>query len=484
MKQCCLQRKLNRSSGMIIPIFILVSGFLGCAYFLFVCENIYNIALAFSWLLFTLILAILIEKRNDNLFEPIYLFSVMYITGCFSTWYLIATNFQTNKYVFLTEYEKPFTELFNMCVYYYFVGYVAFVLGYFLIKRNKTTKLMTFTSKNRLTDMHIKMVAFSCLILGFTNFFYNVYHFAGGDLLLYMKNISLRDYEFQTGGTTIAYHFIVSGVYFIEFLYLRNNKKFDSKFYFLLFATIIAIGSVGRIYYTLAVAAVVIVLKYFYSYQKGKEKNVNKKLFFIGILIMIFGIAFFLFRIITNFAVNGLIHESTGSFVKGQIEKIMYYAFDCGYTVNMAIFPKIVDAWNNEIGYLYGESFFTSLNSLFNTHIAVVSNVVRVTWFTGINDGNLPVTIIGDFFINFGLLGIIIGMLVFGMLTKTLYNVIEIKKSYWSILLYGIFIMHFVAIVAKCDFSNFPLFSLVFQSGMIFILKAFGQIKLSMGDKA
>ena len=179
-----------------------------------------------------------------------------------------------------------------------------------------------------------------------------------------------------------------------------------------------------------------------------------------------------------------MIHESTGSFVKGQIEKIMYYAFDCGYTVNMAIFPKIVDAWNNEIGYLYGESFFTSLNSLFNTHIAVVSNVVRVTWFTGINDGNLPVTIIGDFFINFGLLGIIIGMLVFGMLTKTLYNVIEIKKSYWSILLYGIFIMHFVAIVAKCDFSNFPLFSLVFQSGMIFILKAFGQIKLSMGDKA
>ena len=453
--------KSNRTYVMITGIILLFSvSLLGVV----ISGNEYSLALSCSLFLFFSILSFLLLKKRKVLFEPIYLFSGYYITVCLSIWYLVGTHFATNEFINNTQFNSDFVSLFTISCFYYFIGYIFTVLGYRYVKQDKVEIKFELEDKKKISDRVINIVIFVFFLIGLFNFLYNVYLFADGNLLLYLKNISNRSREFAMGGTTIGYIFAETSIYVWFFKMLRNKKYSSITFVICLSISTLMKISVGRIFQTFVFIGVLIGVYYFIEiWERGFIRN--RKYIMIACGILCAGVFFYFLRLASNLSSIGYMEGGIFSTFQSFIGKLGYYAVDRGNMPNVALMPKIIDAWPNDIGFLYGSSFliflFSFLPGQFIPITLAPSVLIKNTWYQHITGGNLPPTGIGEMYANFGPFGIIFGMFLFGVLIAYLYKFMIKSKNYWVLVIGMQISIGFIALYPKGEFSNLSLWMIM-----------------------
>lgn len=443
----------------------IISLFIGILYFS-QSSNEYRGAIFFSILLFSVNISYLCFKKNMCLFEPIVLFSFYYLTVCLSIWYSANTKFSTNVYINNTGFSQNLSTLFGYSSFYYLVGYIFVLLGYHSIKKDSKKIKIEFKKGQFLSNGVLDIIIAIFLLIGISNFIYNVWHFASGNVFTYLSNVSIRKNEFANEGTTLGYRFAYNGMYILLYRFLRSNKKINLFFLSMLFINIVLIASTGRIFQTIVYLSSFIGIHYFMVFSKyGKLKNM--KYLLIGVGVLIFGILFYTLRIISSMNYNNMLEGSVIDSLRLLMKNLGYYAFDRGNVPNVSIMMKIIDSWKEEIGYLYGTSMFSWMFQMapkisgLRGIIVPPSVLIKETWFSHINEGNLPPTGIGEMYANFGPLGPFIGMYLFGLFAKWFYNYTIRKSDYWILVIYIQVTIGFIALYPKGEFDNLSLWSII-----------------------
>jgi oligosaccharide repeat unit polymerase len=84
-----------------------------------------------------------------------------------------------------------------------------------------------------------------------------------------------------------------------------------------------------------------------------------------------------------------------------------------------------------------------------------VSWISKNVWYQGDQGGGgIPPGILGDWYANFGYLGIVLGMFLLGVTFSKIYNYVLRKDSYILLVFYLFFLMKFVFILPKGEFSR------------------------------
>ena len=454
-------------------IFILIS--LVSGMLIFFGASQYNIAMICTSVLFTIIIMQFMYPQTKIFIEPLFLFSLMYLTTCFAMWYILAQNFSDNDFINAVTYDTEIGVLLNKASVCYLVGYVCALIGYRIVPTGNLN-ILKWENRKQLNDGVIKVVLILLFVIAAINFFYNVYIFAGGNIIKYFMSIALRSYEFENGGTTIGYNFAYSGMYFLTFYYLRKKKKVDIWYYFLMIFSTAILASTGRIFQTLAFIGTVISIWYLHSIHDNITKC-NKKAVIFGIVLFCLGLTFYVFRRFSSMASTYQIGASTLQTIKALVMGLADTAFNRGYVVNVSLMPKILDSSISDIGLLHGESFFSSLNvfstGIFNFDFPSTSVLIKQTWFSEVAGGNLPPTAVGEMYMNFGMIGIIGGMFLMGVGMKLVYNCFLRHQNFFATIIYLKICIDFFLVYPKNDFSNFPIMAIaffVFSYGIIWIV--------------
>jgi len=378
---------------------------------------------------------------------------------------MISTEFTTNIYITSTTFSLPTIVLFEKTIFLYLFSYISVVVGYTLVCSNKKYRPILFSKKVILSHYIIYLVVFFGLTLGLLNFLYNVYSFSGGSIKHYMASISVRSYQYaDSGGTALFYNFMYIACYLWFYLICAKKTNTFEVFVFsiIVILSIFIMSSQGRIFLTLAYGLSFIGIKYTLTYMANNKVN-NLKFFLIGFAILLSGLLFYVLRAISSLSENNMLNGTVlyylGEFFT--LDMLGYYAVDKGNIPNPGVVMKMLDSWENDVGFLYGESLITWIYNILPTFMrpehSVPSVLIKETWYSHIQGGNLPPTGPGEMLANFGFYGAFIGMMYFGGLCGVMTNCLKKHNNFWVLSIYILLSLQFFALYPKVEFENLRL---------------------------
>ena len=426
-------------------------------------------------ILFSVLIGYLFFQRDINLFEPFTLFTLYYFTVPLAGLHLHVSNFRDTVFVQQVGFSNDPKYLLNLALIYLVIGYIFTLIGYkTFAKRGRPQVILNDDVSHRFIWLII--IGFS--VLGTVNFIFNIYTYAGGNIFVYFSNLSVRYLEFQEiEGTTLGYLFAYSAAYLWFYIVLKN-KRFSMPFVLFLFLTILMKASSGRVFQTLVYTASFFVIYYLTNIDYSRR---NLTYLLIGGLTGLAGISLYFFRITSSMMYSNMApmgwSETFLSFIDWEV--ILNSAVDKGNIPNIAVFMKIIDSWQSDIGFLYGESLFSWAFQVIPSSIRPIgyqpSVMIKEMWYSHIRGGALPPTGIGEMYANFGIFGPFLGMFFFGAFCAFIYNMLFKFNNYWYLTIYTQISLGFIMIYPKGEFDNFP-FVMVLILLLVFMLIKFSRV--------
>lgn len=417
--------------------------------------NSYQESIFLGLFLNSIIIPTLFVFKKINIYEPVFWFSIYYSVLIFSAFILLDSQFTASTFIVNTNfYTSNILELFSITLWTVLFAYLSFITGYYLIVNKKTNINITLNEPNT-SFILLKIFAYIFMSIGISNFVYNLYIMTGFNIIDYFGYIHYYSgHLVEHGVTIIGYNFLYPGIFFLYYLHI--NKKINKYIFylnFLIFLTIIL--SLGRV---TGFAMTVMVFYILSLYSKGVF-NINKRQIILLFLSIIVIFTLFFLRMYSDFErVYGVEFDE---FITVIVPNIGYILIGEGNLPNISIVMKIIDSWEQDIGYLYGGSIFVGLTAFLPSSISVelvrnntTSWIGKHTWYEHIHGGSLPPTIVGDLFANFGFLGVLIGMFLLGYLFAKVYNLMHHNKSIFIFIFYLYFLIFFAFILPKGEFSR------------------------------
>ncbi len=466
LKTVCAVIK-NKKKSKIIIYNAMVS--IVCVVLAMYVDTIYHASFILSYILLLLVSNFLLFKKTKDFFDPFYLFSLCYALVPIGSFYSIITRFSTAVYINNDMNFDKFIELYSLGLQMFIIGYIATICGYYILmnqcKDNTNLKIKNCNTKYiSNTALRTVVVLFACIGIG--NFLYNVYLFSSGDIILYLQTISLRSSEFKLGGTTLGYHAIEMAVLMYLYYLFRNKYSVGFSFYALLIASLIILFSKGRLFYMATYMGTVIGVYYYFVYDL---KKYNRIFFCIGISAILLFIGSYFFRYVSSYIIGyGLTDISEILKILGtSLSQFGYYAVDKGNIPNITLLPTIIENYSFD-NYLYGSSYLIpvfgdipGIISLLDIDNSIPAILVKNTYFSHISSGSLPVTVIGEAFMNFGYVGIPLIMFVVGLLAATLRKFLLNHTNIFVLIIYLKIGIGFFAILPKGEFNNFTIWMII-----------------------
>jgi oligosaccharide repeat unit polymerase len=412
-----------------------------------------------------------IEKKII-LFNPFTLFTLYFYTVVFASIYLYLSDFENSIYINNQNFSTPIPELFNITIAYIIICYIFAYLGYKTFINKFTPKIDLYNDGISIKILNIVIIIF--IIIGLSNFYFNVLKFAGGSLFLYMENMALRYAEFKyIGGTTIGYLFAYTAGYMWLYRSFKLNKKISPVLIIYILITIIMKASTGRILGTLFYLLSYVLIYYFIYFDTQSKKH--KKYFLVLFLIPFLGISLYFFRGASSVGFEVSMLDSIS------LNTIMYYLVDKGNVPNLTVLMKVIDGWGDGMPFLYGKSLFTwvydIIPSEFRPAAYQPSVMIKQVWYPHIEGGNLPPTGMGEMFANFWYFGSVFGMYLFGVFSAFIYNLLNKFNNYFYLVVYSNITLGFIFIYPKGEFDNLSLWAIL-PIGLTYLLVRFLTILL------
>ncbi len=429
-------------------------------------------ALGIFLLLFSIISSFTLNK-NKILLEPINFFSLFSLTIVLVEFYFYQYGFQRSKFIIATTFSQDIDFLFTKAIYLILLGYLCVCFSYFLCRRHINYEIQPITSINQ---RGLKYSIWILGILSVLNFIYIVYHFAGGNLMAYMQNVSVREYEYMSGGVTgIFLDFGIFALFYWIYYNYRYKQKFSYYFFIFLAYVMLMKYSQGRIFQTIGTLIAIYIVTYFIYFIHSKGIIIKQLL---GIVVLgLVSLILYAYRLRSSLIFNSMaetdfLDQLTQFF---QFEELSFYLIEKGNVPNIPVFMKIIDSWAADVGYLYGESilypFYRFLPSAISPENISVSNIVKKEWYVNIEGGALPPTCFGEMFANGNILGLVLGMLLFGIFMAVVYNLLQRYRNIVYLVIYAMIVSSFFFIYPKGESDNLNLISIfIFLVTYVFIL--------------
>lgn len=277
--------------------------------------------------------------------------------------------------------------------------------------------------------------------------------------------------ELKLGGVWMQYvvrPFTYIIIATMAYYLVRDNSK---KILLICGITITIFEFIGTGSKTVLLYAIVCV---FFSFFSNKHIYVKNKI--LKISIPIFAIALFLL-------------------VFMGIKSVYFYVCGCIPMLDKVINDSFYTAYGNAYGFVSFNSiirFFIKIISLFGFNIRselfdhANDYIGRFEYTTSVStEGSYNAfhTYMGDFFVDFGLVGVIILSFLFGVMCMSIYKLFKETDSLWGFILYAISLYYIVFSIVRFQMSNtflglMLLYTILFMKTIIYKKVRFGKIKI------
>jgi hypothetical protein len=145
---------------------------------------------------------------------------------------------------------------------------------------------------------------------------------------------------------------------------------------------------------------------------------------------------------------------------------IVHFAVERGNLPNVPILLTIIDKFPSENFFLSGKTIFNWLlyfaPKQFLPDDFLISMWIKQQWYSGIEGGGLPPTAIGEWYANFGPIGVCLGMFLVGLILNHVYRLSRTSDSVAMKILWANLSFGFIIIYPKTDLSQIPVYTIFF----------------------
>ncbi|MBP8990883.1 MAG: oligosaccharide repeat unit polymerase [Spirochaetes bacterium] len=440
-------------------------------YFFFI-NNLALVSILFH--LLAIIFFFFIEDKID-LSNAFCLFSLYYLFFIIAAFYYYFTDFKDNPFVNGTIFNNDIKTLFIKSVFLSCFGYLSSLIGYKCFNKNTDHNLKD--DKDRLDFNVLNFFIFIFTFIALINFIMNIFKYANGNILFYFKQVSIIPQKMdQDNGTTIGYNFAYIASYLLFYkIYIKKKKLNLILIFHILFCFILKI-STARIMGSLIYLLSFIIIFYYINYSY----KLTWKVMFIGFFLILLSLALYFYRYYSSLLVSGNINNINDFLNKMNLSDIPYFMISKGNLPNIPIIMKIVDSFGKDTSFLFGRTFFSSIYTLIPSEYRPInyqlSRIIKETWFFNVPGGSLPPTIIGEMYANFGHIGVIIGMFIFGSFIGISNRILLKNNNYLVLLIYVKISLIFIMFSPKNEFDNFPMFEILLIITTYFIIRTLSSL--------
>jgi len=404
----------------------------------------------------------LVSKMQENLFEPITFVLIPYFGYISSSLYAILARNGTIL-GFSTPNDKA-TMYLNLALVYSILGLLSFYIGYFW-KKKKTSSIKSAqanyeaynNSKYIKEYAKIKWILWGASILGLLG--YLVFIQSVGGLEVYWQFINRRS---AVGGTryflALTQFLPITGLIFLAYsLKLRRNPIWA---YLYLFVTTLILLSLGARLPMVLVWSSVLIIWWF----TGKQKRIPVTRFLIlvilAIIIMI-GMRSYRFISIDLRHTNiSEIYDELNQYYTPQ--KIIENTVATRDFTDINIFAHIIAVAPSQIDYQLGKSFislplYAVPRTIWPDKPPRLDVYIYNQLFEISNTTAIPPGIITELYLNFHILGIILGMFIFGWSAAWVYHVLINslnKGSIMGLVLYALLCVYYLMYITRTSFDR------------------------------
>ncbi len=404
----------------------------------------------------------LLTKRFD-IFAPVTLATGMYLGFVLGAIYSISNNMTFvqdrigSSLIGLKISGSAGAWLLSRTLLYLILGLVLYYLGYYWATKRINARYELSRPPKAQRDLRPEIYWFiiAYAVAGaLTFYFFYVRPLGGLDIVFgYLNTSLLAQWEADRGASWLGGWLIIAAN-LLWFPYALESWKGRSLFCLHFAVTAIVVFSSGRIGSMMITFLLSTIIRYRYSASGRKTKRGTYAMVLIAVLVL--GVAVSGFR----YAIETRQTGQAGEFiakrfsVQGFTEEII----EKRNITDISILAQIIDGVPDEIPFQYGGTFLF----MFNLIQASVSNqstsgaiaaatLLRDIWYEG-QSGSTPPTILGEFYLNFGLPGIIGGMFLFGVLSGHLYRWMITRQDHWIQLVYSFVVIQMVMFLIKGEF--------------------------------
>lgn len=434
-------------------------------------SDAYLEAYTYSWLLFDFIVGFVFLQKKIIFYNPMVLYSLYNLFTVFDIWYLIGTEMSTSLFIYTTAfYTSPFIAI-GKAAKYYFIAYCFLIVGYSIFSSLKISGAGKINyeikiKKNIVYDLSIFLLLFA----GCFNFYYNNF-ILGTSFFKNIGNLSRNLELIEKQSTTIGYFFAIVAL----ILYISTKTILKNSVFYIMFVLVFLFKlSTGRIFGSLILLLCLLYFKDLYY----RTDNGSRADFFKFFLIAVMGIVIYFFRAYLSVMQD---YSSFFSFISKNISILLYFAFDKGNVPNVPLFMKIIDSWEYDIGFQYGKTFLAPIVGLFSNFRLCSKDALanfmpavmaKNMWYSHVPSGNLPVTGVGECYLNFGIFGITVLMFVFGAIIAKINSFLLICKNRHISYMIIYFFISFWVLYPKGEINNIDLLLPLFYFFILVIIKS------------
>lgn len=393
---------------------------------LFTYQN--NIFLILLYSLFLLVIAIKKFKKNSD-DNPIFTCENLYII----LFYIFLAIGPIFSFLIGIKYE------YNYNVFFLFAfSLLLFLIGADVIVGNK---IFTFKKNNSIPKKEIainwdNIRANSKIVLYVSYLFAAIYLFK--NLSFILQNVDSNRVTAMSGNGVMIYisYAMLPATWILYYCHLNDRKVKNIWIYILIDILLLTLfGFRSRV---IELVLMCVILRN--DYQKIKIKKLLK----LGAVLILIAASLQVLRSITSNYQMGILKSLNNTLSVASINLI--YIFNA--------FPKKIPFQN---GYTYAINFLQLLPSHHLDVTMWLKNILNMR-FSG---GGMTPTVIGEFYINFGIAGIIIGMIGSGIFCRFLDNYYKKNSSRKNKIIYFI-LMFYIARSVASGYSNFIIIMLWF----------------------
>ena len=325
------------------------------------------------------------------------------------------------------------------------VGLIFFLVGYGInLKTGIGDRLFCYGNEwNRTKTVLVITAFFMVCLMGYLMFFY----YSGGIANVLLTERKMRwQYNYASPYSMFLTKYIIPGILILYASMIDANKKLGLHKILIIFVCLLAVffASVFVTGSRRNVLTLMLSMVIFWHYFK-RSISISKA---TGI---IFGMVAFLFSttIVRTFMhdYKRLFEQGVGSIVGAPTFELLYITLPTNvYEMFLTLLRQVPES----MGFLWGDTYFRLFyiiipRSIWPDKPGNISQLVPQLLNVDFADRHITtsVTFIGELYWNFGWFGIVVGMLVFGILAKMLYNyVIKHKDSKGAVLIYSVTISY------------------------------------------
>jgi len=380
---------------------------------------------------------VILILRRETIFQPITMFSAVSGGYVFGAIYLLVEK-QSNPFQYhLDETNFPY---FVQALFYVFIGILSFQIAYFWARKGATEKVTLSTDNNEKYEVDLenqfegwRLAVGVLAFIGVLGYYFFVS--SSGGLLNLVRNIILRNQL----RTTDYYRLLFQFAQVASLLWFASDKKATKRvsFWLLVILNILMLLSLGNRGVVLLFVIQLLVL--------GELKSANgilsavkrrlRRLFKVVVFVVLFlavGVGLLAWRQASvasvrggRFSVSEVLHNAT-QLTHG--ETFMRFLFGGANLASIEAVATIVESTPNQMSYLWGKSFFWLVlmpipRVIWPNKPTTLGIVIKRTLFDKYAmGGGVPPSWIGELYLNFHVIGVILGSLLFGYVSAKVYD--------------------------------------------------------------